>query len=157
MREKVIWFVRRVPVVSTYFIGVIYTITILTNFSNDTTEIINIAVVVTGALSGLCFAMSATVDVKHKIKERINYAGERFFHAAIFFLLAAILKYAALSISSYELLKGKELLITLLTIPFHTFVLAMFMYAVLDSHSGVRIINDILWERLHRIKDWDKL
>jgi len=157
MREKLVWILRKVPVIAAFFIGGIYAIFVLANFSKDTTEIINVAVAITGALSGLCFAMSATVDLKNKIKDRINYAGERFFHAAIFFLIATILKYAALSISSYEFLKGKDTLIVLLTSPFHIFVVAMFMVAVSDAHSGIRVINDILWERLHRIKDWDKL
>lgn len=157
MHEKLIRFARKVPVLATFFVGVIYAINVLANFSKNTTEIINVAVAITGALAGLCFAMSATVDLKDMTKDRINYAGERFFHAAIFFLLATILKYAALSISSYDLLKGNGLLVALLTGPFHMFVVAMFMYAVLDAHSGIRVINDILWERLHRIKDWDKL
>lgn len=152
-----IWLVRRIPVAAIYFIGLFYSLTVLINLTKDTTGIINVAVAVTASLAGLCFAMSASVSFQDIKKDRINYAGERFFHAAIFLVTASVLKYSALSIRNYELLEGREVLAVLLTTPINFLVVPLFFYAVFNGHSGVRVMNDILWERMHNIKDWDKL
>jgi hypothetical protein len=157
VRDRLVWLWRHFPVVAAFFIGVVYIVTVLAKFSEDTTGVINAAVAITGALASLCFGMSASVGLKDKLKDRVNYAGERFFHAAIFFLMAAVLKYAALKITANQLLEGREMLAVLVAAPFHMFVLGLFMYAVLDTHSGIRVINAILWERLHRVEDWDDL
>lgn len=157
MKEKILWVVQKVPVIASFFIGVVYSILVLANYNKDTTAVINAALAISAGLAGLCFGMSATVDLNNKYKKRINYAGERFFHAVIFFLLATILKYAALSIISIESLKEHDVVISLLTSPLHILVIPMFMYAIFNAHSGVKIMNDILWSRLHDVKDWDDI
>ncbi len=157
MRNTVMAILRKTPVVVGLFVGAVYAVTVLANFAEDTTDIINVALGITAVLAGLCFAMSASVDLAEKVKDRVNYAGERFFHAAIFFLLATILKYAAVGIGGHAFVRERELLSALLTAPFHFFAVSLFIYAVLDAHTGLRIINDLLWDRLHRMKDWDTL
>lgn len=157
MKERLLYIIRELPVVLAFFVGAVYATNVLGRFSEDTTSIINVAVAITAALSGLCFAMASTSNLESEEKDRVSYAGERFFHASIFFLLATILKYSALSITSLELFSDKETLAIVITTPFHIFVNVMFLYAVFDSHSGIKIINNILWGRLHRLKEWDNL
>ncbi len=84
MRVKLLWLVREGSVFPAFFIGIVYAIIILVNFDSGTTGIIDAAMAISGALAGLCFGMSATVDLESGTSDYINDGGERFFRAALF-------------------------------------------------------------------------
>jgi hypothetical protein len=150
-------YVRKAPVVAVFFVSTFYTIHILGRFRGDTTAIFNIAVGITAALAGLCFAMAATLNSSEEDKESIAYSGERFFHSSLSFLIGAVLKYAALHIDVTESVVNEEWLFLALTIPLHLMALLMFLWAIFDAHTGLTITNDILWKRLYRDKRWDSI
>ncbi|MDQ4147688.1 MAG: hypothetical protein M3120_08410 [Pseudomonadota bacterium] len=100
MREKLLWLIREGSVFPAFFIGIVYAIIILVNFNSDTTGIIDASMAIFRCTGSLCFGMSATVDLESGTSDYINYGGERFFRAALFFLLATVVKYAALCISA---------------------------------------------------------
>ena len=154
---KLFGVLQKAPIVLSFYVGVIYSLYLVDNFNKDTTTIINAALAISAVLAGLCFAMSSTVEIKNKYKTRINYAGERFFHASIFLLLSAVLKYAALYFVKIDLFKGYDLISSLLVITTHGLVLPLFLFSVFDMHSGIKVMNEILWARAHDIEDWDKI
>ena len=157
MATKLQQLLRKAPIVAVYFIGVIYTVNVLAKFNHDTSAIFNVAVAITAALAGLCFAMAAYLDKADEDKAQVTYSGERFFHASILFLVGAILKHAALQIAGIPVIQQREWLSLLSTIPVHLLALPMFLWAVMDAHSGITKMNDILWKRLYRDAEWDSI
>jgi hypothetical protein len=86
--------VRRLPIITAFFVCVYYVSTVMLGFSQDTTVVFNLAIGITAALSGLCFAMASNIEKNKAQKRRISYSGERFLHASIAFLIGSILKQA---------------------------------------------------------------
>ena len=145
--------IRKLPMVSAFFVCAYYVGTIMQGFSQDTTVIFNLAFGITAALSGLCFAMASNIEKSKTQKRRMSYAGERFLHASIAFLIGSVLKYAALDLHTESWATPTSIFALL----FHTLAVPLFIWGILDSHGGITIANNILWERLYNEKDWDNI
>ena len=156
IKESVRQFVRFGPPLIAGFIGIIYVANVLYNFNKDTTSITNAAFVIVSVLAALSLRV-ASVVFDEKLKDRFLYCGERFFHAAIFLILASILKYATLSIGHIAFFETRQLMLQIVTMPLSMLAQICFMYAVLDTHTGIRIANKQLWLRMHRAEDWDDI
>ena len=150
-------FIRKVGVLITFFISVLYITLTASKFTEDTTTLFNVAIGVSAALSGLCFRMASSIEESSEHKRRMAYSGERFLHATLNFLTASILKYAALEINHLEWIQKLGWAAEYPEIIFHSLSLPLFMWAVYDSHTGLTIANDILWERLYNEDDWDSI
>lgn len=150
-------FVRKIAVVITFFIGVFYVSLVVSRLTEDTTTMFNVAVGVSGALSGLCFRMSSSIDENGEHKKRMAYSGERFLHATLNLLTASILKYAALEIDSFEWIHQWDKIAEYSEVILHTLSLPLFIWAVYDFHTGLTIANDMLWERLYNDDKWDSI
>ncbi len=149
--------IRKLPVVAAFFICVYYVGTVMQGFSQDTTVVFNLGIGITAALSGLCFAMASNIEKNKAQKLRISYSGERFLHASIAFLIGSILKYAALELHTEDWATPIHWITNILALLFHTFAVPLFIWGVYDSHGGITITNNILWERLYDEKDWDNI
>jgi len=154
---KVQYLLRKLPVVAAFFVCAYYVGAALQGFSQDTTIVFNLAFGITAALSGLCFAMASNIEKNNVQKRRVTYSGERFLHGSIAFLIGSILKYAALELHAEDWITPIHWAMNFLEISFHTLAIPLFIWGVLDSHSGIMITNNILWERLYDDKDWDSL
>ena len=156
LRKSLVWLIRVGPTSIAFYIGIIYVIIVLMNFSKDTTQITNAAFAIVSVLAGLSFGMASVIS-NEEIKGDFVYSGERFFHAAFFLIFASILKYAALTISASSLLESSKIISQLLTCPLNALVQICFMYAVVDSHTGITLANKRLWERLFSRRDWNSI
>lgn len=150
-------FIRKVPVILTFFVSICFITIIASKLTEDTTSTFNIAFGACAALSGLCFRMSSSIEAELEHKRRMAYSGERFLHAALTLAICSILKYAALELNSFEWMQGIEWVRLSVEITFHSLSLPLFIWAVLDAYGGINIANDILWERLYNEEDWDSI
>jgi len=136
-------------------VGCYYVIEIFANLSQDTTSITNIAFGITASLSTISFSCARTLQKPEDHKDRFAYAGERFFHASVMLITASILKYAALSLGS---LSGRGYILGFLTgvyVAIGFIVGMLFMVAFCNAYLGFRILNDLLWCRAYRSKEYD--
>lgn len=149
--------VAKGSVVLVFFIGVLYVVSLSQNYRNDTTQVTNAAFAITATLASLCFACARSLENDDKDRDRFTYSGERFLHASILLITASLLKYALLSMRSQQLGQTLSLIINVATMPLGICVSALFMFALLDAHAGLKICSEILWNRTQRHSDWDKL
>lgn len=148
-------FVSKGSVLFVFLIACFYTIHVFVDYDKDTSAISNLAFVIAAALSGLCFAFSSSLEPTDDAKDRLRYAGERFFHAALLLLTASILKYTMLTIRGHEVFMDHPVVTRIVEVPFGGFTGILFFWATMTAHTGLRIANDILWHRMARAKDWD--
>ena len=78
-------------------------------------------------------------------------------HASILLVTASILKYAVLVIWGTSFGKAHVTTIPIITIPLGLCVPALFMQALLNAHTGLKVCSDLLWPRLNRYSDHDKI
>jgi hypothetical protein len=147
-------FIVHAPVFISAIIGFAYCYMVLINIKSDTTKITNAAFIILATMATLSFAFSRAISKTSKLAEKILYSGERFFHAAIHTLVASIIKYIILIIEPINSPAGNgfEYAVTLL-LGIAAFL--SFLYAILSAHTGLIILNKILWKRISRDTEWD--
>lgn len=152
------WMLRHGAILILLVVGLYFTSTMLNDLRRDTTSITNAAFAILASLAALSFSWSRAISAGDvgDCRDRACYAGERLFHAAILMLVASLLKYAVLFLAT----QGKAapqtplyLLVveTVVGVP----VSGLFLCGVLDAHTGFRVLNNLLWARLKRHRDWD--
>jgi hypothetical protein len=150
-------FIIKGSVVLILFVGTGFVIVVLFNYKNDTTHITNVAFGITAVLASLCFSCSRALNADDKDRDRFTYAGERFMHASILLITASILKYAVLVIWATSFGLAHKNAIAFLTIPLGLCGPALFMQALTSAHTGLKVCGDLLWPRLTRYDDHDKI
>lgn len=132
-----------------YLVGWVYLIYIIVNLSADTTPITNTAFAMVASLAALSFSACRAVTEPADHQDRLRYAGERFFHAAILLLFASLLKYAA-----FRLWSGGQAATPIgyvIVIDVAGFLAAYsFGTALYASHAGLMELNNVLWLRYER-------
>jgi predicted membrane channel-forming protein YqfA (hemolysin III family) len=144
-------------VVLIFWVGLGFVVVVLYNFKNDTTPITNVAFGITAVLASLCFSCSRALKTEDEDRDRFTYAGERFMHASILLITASILKYALLVIQGTAFGQTHMTIIPLVTAPLGLCVPFVFMQALLSAHTGLRVCGNLLWPRLNRYDDFNKL
>jgi hypothetical protein len=157
LQKKTLKSFWKVPPVLVFFILLYYCFIVLFNISEDTTKITNIGFGIVAVLAGLSFSASSALPLNEKFKDDFLYAGERFFHAALFLLLASLLKYAAFNIENLEYFAEHEFQAYSFTFIMRILTGLIFLFALFESHTGFRVANDSLWQRMSRMKDWDDI
>lgn len=164
LRAMYIYFVH-VPVVLFLLIGFYYVFNLLSRLTEDSTTVTNIAFGITSTLAALSFSCARAIDDAGEARDRFAYAGERFLHASIMALTASLLKYASLQLGLHPggVASGLNSEWFAHTIPIlgsicvGVIVLVLFFQALLSAHTGVLVLNRLLWQRLTRYPDWDNL
>lgn len=156
-RTYLFLFFSRGAIFLALIVGIFFNLFILTNFKKDTTDITNTGFVILASLAALSFGFSRSLEKDDKKKDRIVYCGERFLHAAILMLVASLLKYTNLTIQNLNFIQLNGFWIKFLSYPLHMFVSLFFFYSIMSAHTGLKIINDILWKRLTSQPDWDDI
>ena len=138
-------------------VAIYYNAVLFQNYKADTTAITNIAFLSIASLAALAFACAQALPNKDKARDRVTYAGERLFHASILLLLASMLKYAVLSLQKPDLPLLESAMKFVLSMPFQFAVPFLFLWAILNTYTGLRVLSEVLWWRTGRHDDWDRL
>lgn len=144
-------------VVIVWFVGLYFVISLLTDYDKDTTSITNGAFALIATLAALTFSYARTIDKDDHAKDRLIFVGERFFHSCILFLTASILKYGYLSLIKTGIYLSHSCPKFYLSFIIGTTVSLLFFFGFNSAHTGFRILNNLLWSKMARHKDWDKL
>lgn len=114
--------------------------------TQNTISITNYALAIVLALASVSFAFARGIENDEKIKERVQYSGERFVHSGILFLVASVLKYFLLQDQIISFAKetslGGFLMALISTLP-------PFLYfsSLIHSIAALRELNSVLYER----------
>jgi len=154
MRKTLKFMVYKLPLFMAMFVGIFYMLIIFQNYEKDTTTITNIAFAITATFAALCFSIAGLIE-SNSLKDRFTFSGERLFHASISLSVASILKYTLLSIKEIEFISSHKTVDSAVSIILGALVGFIFFSALLHIHTGLRIANDLLWERQARKSDWD--
>ncbi len=92
-----------IGLVSTLGVTAVFVYHLTSNIRSDTTSITNGAFIFCGTLSALCFAWAQALLPEEKDRQAVLFSGERLLHASVFLVIASILKYAALTVATYDM------------------------------------------------------
>lgn len=123
--------------------------------TQNTISITNYAMAIVLAFANVSFAFARGIEKEEKIKERVQYSGERFVHSGILFLIASVLKYFLLQQQVLQLAKESSLgafSIALLSL------LPPFLYfsSVIHSIAALRELNSVLYERKKPLEELNR-
>ena len=140
-----------------YVIGVYYTYTLFRYIEKDTTSITNAAFAIVASMAALSFSCARAIEKASGEKDRFVYAGERYFHASVLLLVASIIKYTLQSLHASEWVASHEWFVQGLRYTIGLFPGILFFWALSSAHTGLKVINQLLWSRFGRYTDWDDL
>jgi hypothetical protein len=155
MRKFILQFFGRTPEILALLVFCYFAFYVLIDLQRDTLILTNSAFAICATLAALSFSFSRAVSNDKKLADRINYAGERFFHSSLFLIIASVLKWAAQSLIQLETVSKIVWLSSTIHILFVIFVCTLFTRAAMDIHGALKTINPILLHRIARVKDWD--
>jgi hypothetical protein len=145
------FFVFDLPPLLFVCVGIYYVFTLLISLSKDTTDITNASFAILATFASLSFSCSRAIEGSED-KDKLAYAGERFFHSSVLCLIASVLKYVSLSLDN-QTSTSIQILKFVISAP----VGILFYYALYSSHGGLLVINKFLWVRLNRHPEWDNM
>ena len=147
--------VEEFPIFLVLVVGLYYNLVLFDNLDKDTTQITNAAFALVISIASVSFGFSRALSSDDQDRDRVVFAGERFFHAAIALLAASILKYATLSLN--QAIGTTAWYVYLVSFVVGLSIPVLFASSLLSVHTGLRILNRILWNRSNRYKDWDSV
>ena len=147
----------RLSVLAALAVASYFTFKMFIDYKTDTTAISNGAFVIVASLAALTFSWARVLGTEKDIQDRLTFAGERLFHAAVMLLVASVPKYGVLSLMQNSWISDHLELEIMLTSVSGLTAGSLFLAAVMSAHTGVRIINDSLLQRLRRYSDSDDI
>ena len=120
--------------------------------SDESYVITNAAVAVLLAAAGICFSFSGAIS-DEAVTDRIVFAGERLFHGSLLIALSTGLRYMMFIVYP-EPFSGSTTVAVLMWIPMFL-IIWVFVMGCLFAGTGIRVIIDILNDRMFRYRDWD--
>jgi hypothetical protein len=159
------FYIMKLPTILILLTGIFFTFYLIAHIEQDTTAITNVAFGIAASLSALCFSGARAISDSSKVADDLTYAGERFLHASILLLTAAVLKYALISLTSLGFtwreiadVEFEQRPVASMTLVIATVLIGLlFMQAISFTHSALTLLNRILWSRLTRRPDWDSM
>jgi hypothetical protein len=136
-----------VGLVSTLGVTVVFVYHIASNVRSDTTSITNGAFIFCGTLSALCFAWAQALLPEEKDRQGVIFSGERLLHASVFLVIASILKYAALTMATYEMADFARAVARIVGDIFGVLAAPLFLFAIGNAFAGILTVYRILWPR----------
>ena len=149
-------FVYKAPFVIAMFMGCFYAIYMILNYRLDTTNVTNAGFAIMASLAAISFSFARVIE-SEELRDRIMFAGERLFHAALLILIASILKYFIFLILKLPYIANSNTFTNVLLNSVGLLTGLIFINGVLFAHTGMRILNDILLSRFTRQNDWDDI
>ena len=137
-------------ILATVAVTCVYVYHLAVNIRGDTTAVTNGAFIITGTLSALFFSWSQSLLPADKDRDRILFAGERLLHGSLYLILASVLKYAALTLITYQTAAIPRPDLHWISDAFGILAVPLFLFAVGDMLVGVVFALRILWPRAAR-------
>lgn len=109
------------------------------------------------ALAAVCFSFSRTAAAE-TVADRVTFAGERLLHGAILVVTTTVLRYAAFKLTG-NAASVSEMHIAI-AIPVGlllAFCGAIFISGLVFASTGIRVLSDVLIDRMFRHDDWDDI
>jgi hypothetical protein len=136
--------------------GILLLGTRLISLDQDTTPVTNAAFAILTVLAGHSFSAARAIVEPKEHQDRVLYAAERFFHGAILLLTASVIKYAYLAgkttIEAHFVPAVLQATRIVLGFP----VPILFLFGLNSTHTGLLVVNTVLWQRLARRSDFDR-
>lgn len=136
-----------VGLVSTLGVTAVFVYHLAANVRSDTTSITNGAFIFCGTLSAICFAWAQALLPEEKDRQAVIFSGERLLHASVFLVIASILKYAALTMASYEMVDFARAVSRIVGDIFGILAAPLFLFAIGNAFAGIFTVYRILWPR----------
>lgn len=124
------------------------------SFKQPSNDIFNGAFAIFLGIAAICFSFSDKIKDKH-LSDRLLFAAERLVHGSLLVLIAIALRYVALGILGGKEIESSPLW---LSIPIVTTVILggiAFSNGMIFAQKGLRILFNLLNDRMFRHKDWD--
>lgn len=144
--EVAAFIVGRLLVGLLFLVGIWLSARVFVGWSEDSTRYTNSLFGIAAVLGALSFSWARCIQ-EEKEKDRLTYAGERFFHAAVLLIMASVLKYATKEAISEDAVERLGWFPAFLFLSITPFVGLLFFYAVVAAHSGLVVLNRMMWER----------
>lgn len=106
------------------------------------------------AFAAVCFSFARAIS-EPSIADRITFAGERFLHAAIIVIATTAIRYVSFKVTAAQSFEDMHVAVAVGVgiVLFCCWV--VFGIGVVFASSGLRIISDVLNDRMFRHDDWD--
>ncbi|MCP4987756.1 MAG: hypothetical protein GY928_17375 [Colwellia sp.] len=117
-------------------------------------NIFNGAFAVLLSLAAICFSFSDKIEDEH-LSDRLLFAAERLVHGAILVMVASALRYVIIGFFGDSDIETVPIWVS---VPIYTgLVLGFFAFfnGMIFAQKGLRILSDLLNDRMFRYKDWD--
>jgi hypothetical protein len=136
-----------VGLLSTLGVTAVFVYHLASNVRSDTTAITNGAFIFCGTLSALCFAWTQALLPEDGDRQAVLFSGERLLHASVFLVIASILKYAALTMATYEMADFARAVSRTIGDIFGILAAPLFLFAIGNAFVGIFTVYKILWPR----------
>lgn len=141
-----------IPILCIYLLAILYGFKAFVAPKNEAITLLNYSFGVIAALSGLCFTWASGLT-SNSVKDKIQFAGERFFHSAVLLLVAILIRFLTdypASIDHHNLLKGLFYKIivffsmTMAVTYFYTrlYITSKYLWRSRKRHTGAKFIPD---------------
>lgn len=147
----------RLVLLAVWVVGLYFLIQLLANLKEDSTRVTNSFFAIAATLAALSFSAARSIAGSEEAKDTFAYSGERFLHAAVLLITASVIKYAYQAAVQWlgatfisGVVQGGAILVGIV-------VSVLFFYALHAAHSGLLFLNQLLWKRIGRRPDWDRL
>lgn len=165
-QPKIIQYIYKAPVLLVLLFGYFAVIKIAFSYDENALKITLSGFAIIATFSALSFSYARVIE-SEKLKDRLMFAGERFLHGGIFVITSSLIKYLSYQIIEYEfqylknfsepiqfIFAGTESVVFFLL---NVLIGVIFLTGILFSHTGLKVLNDLLLLRFTRRKDWDDM
>jgi hypothetical protein len=125
------------------------------SFKQPSNTIFNGAFAILLSIAAVCFSFSNKIKKEKKLSDRLLFAAERLVHGALLVLIASALRYVFIGLLGDKSIEDVPLW---LSVPiFAAMILGSFSFVngMIFAQKGLRILSDLLNDRMFRYKDWD--
>jgi len=149
-------FTFKVARISVFLTGCLFTSILLFDYDKDTTAFSNGAFAILASLAALSFSFARCIDSKTEERDRVLFAGERFFQGALFMINASILKFALIAIGMVTDAAWAVTILKIVTLPIGIATFLFFFLAVSEADKGLTIVFDHLENNRNRKAESEK-
>ena len=124
------------------------------NFKQPSNAIFNGAFAFLLSIAAVCFSFSGKIKDEY-LSDRLLFAAERLVHGSILVLIAISLRYISLSLLGGKDLESSPLWLSIPAVAVVMLGGVTFTNGMIFAQKGLRILSDLLNDRMFRYKDWD--
>ncbi len=145
----------RTPELLVLLVFIYFAYYVLVDLNRDTLLLTNSAFAICATLASISFSFSRAITEDNALSDRINFAGERFLHCALFLIIASVIKWATQIIFLSNSFTNVSWFYISINSVLRILIGILFSQAAMFLHTAIKTLNPILLRRLNRAKDWD--